>query len=275
MLRSDLFLKIRYVFKGSIDFLDDAAMFRRMKRTSFRALISSLMLVALSGAGFAADNVAAVPAVDGSADKHLSYTKERFKTYMEARAKVTEPITVIFDGDSITDGWQGGGRKIWDKTFASRGAFDFGISGDKTQHVLWRLSQGQVEGLDPKLVLIMIGTNNLGSNTAEEIAEGVGAIVAEYQKRLPNAVIVLQAIFPRGQSPADPARAKIKAINEMIAKLGDGKKVVYVDFGDKFLAADGTLPAEVMPDFLHPSEKGYEIWAEAITPVVDEYCPAP
>lgn len=250
-------------------------MFQRMKRSSLVALVSSVMLVALLGSGFAAENSAAVPAVDGSADKHLSYTKERFKTYMEARAKVTQPITVIFDGDSITDGWQGGGRKIWDKTFASRGAFDFGISGDKTQHVLWRLSQGQVEGLDPKLVLIMIGTNNLGSNTAEEIAEGVGAVVAEYRKRLPNAVIVVQGIFPRGQSPADPSRATIKKINEMIAKLGDGKKVVYVDFGDKFLAADGTLPAEVMPDFLHPSEKGYEIWAEAITPVVDTYCPAP
>lgn len=248
-----------------------------MKLPSCVALFTSVMLVALSGAGFAAENSAAVPAVEGSpADHgHLNYTKERFKTYMEARGKVTQPITVIFDGDSITDGWQGGGRKIWDKTFASRGAFDFGISGDKTQHVLWRLSQGQVEGLDPKLVLIMIGTNNLGSNTPEEIAEGVQAIVAEYQKRLPNAVIVVQGIFPRGQSPADPARAKIKKINEMIAKLGDGKKVVYVDFGDKFLAADGTLPAEVMPDFLHPSEKGYEIWAEAITPVVDKYCPAP
>ncbi len=246
-----------------------------MMRPSFLVSVISVVLQIFLSSGVAGENRAAVPAVEGSAADygHLNYTKERFKAYMEAREKVTQPITVIFDGDSITDGWQGGGRRIWEKNFASRGAFDFGVSGDKTQHVLWRLSQGQVEGLDPKLVLIMIGTNNLGGNTAEEIAEGVGAVVAEYRKRLPNAVIVLQGIFPRNQNPADPARAEIKRINAMIAKLGDGKKVVFVDFGEKFLAADGTLPAEVMPDFLHPSEKGYEIWAEAITPVVDKYCP--
>ncbi|MDD5351009.1 MAG: GDSL-type esterase/lipase family protein, partial [Chthoniobacteraceae bacterium] len=185
-----------------------------------------------------------------------------------------EPIRLIFDGDSITDGWQGRGKQVWDERYGKFNAFDFGISGDRTQHVLWRLEQGQVDGLKPSLIALMIGTNNLGANTPEEIADGVKAIVAEYQKRCPGAVILLQAIFPRGQKAEDPSRAKIKAINEIIAKLGDGKKVIYIDFGDKFLSPDGTLSPEIMPDFLHPSAKGYQIWADAIAPIIAKYVPA-
>ncbi|MEI8340892.1 MAG: GDSL-type esterase/lipase family protein, partial [Verrucomicrobiota bacterium] len=107
----------------------------------------------------------------------------------------------------------------------------------------------------------------------EQIAEGVTAIVGGYRKRCPEAVILLQAIFPRGKAATDPARAKIKAINQLLAKLDDGKQVVFIDFGDKFLSADGTLSPDIMPDFLHPSAKGYEIWAEAIQPVIDKYFP--
>lgn len=194
---------------------------------------------------------------------------------MDKLANTPRPIELIFDGDSITDGWRGKGKAVWEANFANRRAFDFGISGDRTQHVLWRLSKGQLDGLDPKLVAIMIGTNNIRSHSAEQIAEGVATIVKEYQKRCPNAVILLQAVFPRGQNAQDSARAMIKDINQRISALGDGQKVIYVDFGDKFLQPDGTLSAEIMPDFLHPSAKGYEIWAEAIRPVVDKYCPAP
>ena len=183
-------------------------------------------------------------------------------------------IELVFDGDSITDFWQGKGKQVWDERYGKLHAFDFGISGDRTQHVLWRLAQGQADGLHPKLIALMIGTNNMGSNTVEEIADGVKAIVLEYQKRCPEAVILLQAIFPRGENATDPARAKIKAVNEIIAKLGDGKKVIYIDFGDKFLDAEGNLPVEIMPDFLHPSLKGYQIWADAIQPIIDQYFPA-
>ena len=184
---------------------------------------------------------------------------------------VTSPIRLIFDGDSITDGWQGGGRTIWAERYEKLGAFDFGISGDRTEHVLWRLAQGQVEGINPKLIAIMIGTNNLGNCTGEQIADGVKAVVADYQKRCPKAVILLQAIFPRAEQPTNPARAKIKAINQIISKLGDGKKVIFTDFGDKFLNPDGTMSPEIMPDFLHPSLKGYKIWADAIQPIIDQY----
>lgn len=187
---------------------------------------------------------------------------------------VAGTVQLIFDGDSITDGWQNGGKAIWAERYGKLNAFDFGISGDRTQHVLWRLAQGQTDGMSPKLIALMIGTNNLGANTVEEIADGVKATVAEYQKRCPQAVLLLQAIFPRAEQPTDPARAKIKAINQILSKLGDDKKVVYVDFGDKFLNPDGTMSKEIMPDFLHPSAKGYQIWADAIQPVINKYFPA-
>lgn len=192
----------------------------------------------------------------------------------EQAHKVAATVELIFDGDSITDGWHGGGKLLWAERYEKFHAFNFGISGDRTQHVLWRLSQGQADGMHPKLVALMIGTNNLGGNTVEEIADGVKAIVLDYQKRCPEAVILLQAIFPRGEKATDPSRVKIKAINQIIAKLGDGKKVVYIDFGDKFLDAEGNLSREIMGDFLHPTAKGYQIWADAIQPVIDQYLPA-
>ena len=181
-----------------------------------------------------------------------------------------KPVDFIFDGDSITDFWESTGKAVYAENYAKRNAADFGISGDRTENVLWRLDHGQVDGLHPKLIALMIGTNNLRANSEEQIAEGIVDVVKDYQKRCPEAVILLQAIFPRGEKPTDPARQQIKDINAAIAKLGDGKKVIYVDFGDKFLQPDGTLTRDIMPDFLHPSAKGYEIWAQAIRPEVDK-----
>ncbi|MDR1144914.1 MAG: GDSL-type esterase/lipase family protein [Verrucomicrobiales bacterium] len=182
----------------------------------------------------------------------------------------TQSIKLVFDGDSITDGWHGGGQKIWQERYAKYGAFNFGIGGDRTENVLWRLSQGQMSSLQPKLVAIMIGTNNIG-NSAEDIIDGVTAIVAEYRKLCPDAVILLQAIFPRNEKADHPWRAKIKEVNAAIAKLDDGDKVVFVDFSDKFLQPDGTLGKDIMPDFLHPNASGYQIWADAIQPYIDKY----
>jgi lysophospholipase L1-like esterase len=203
----------------------------------------------------------------------VDWVQRVFNTNAKAHQQAAD-IELIFDGDSITDFWQGTGKEVWAERYGKLHAFDFAISGDRTQHVLWRLAQGQADGIHPKLVVLMIGTNNMGDNSAEEIADGVKAIVAEYQKRCPDAVILLQAIFPRGEKPDHPFRPKIKAVNEIIAKLADGKKVVYLDFSDKFLDAEGTLSREIMPDFLHPSAKGYHIWADAIQPVIDQYVPA-
>jgi lysophospholipase L1-like esterase len=184
-------------------------------------------------------------------------------------------IDLIFDGDSITDYWQGTGKEIWAQHYGALKAADFGISGDQVQHVLWRIENGQLEGLNPRLVVLLIGSNNMPGNgcSALQTAEGIKLLVAEYEKRCPTAHILLLGIFPRAESSADPLRAKIIATNRQIAALDDGKRVTFLDFGAKLLQPDGTLSREMMPDFLHPSAKGYEIWADTIQPIVDKYCP--
>ena len=179
-------------------------------------------------------------------------------------------VDLIFDGDSITDGWQTDGKDVWAANYGKLNAVDYGIGGDRTEQLLWRLDHGQVAGLRPKMVALMIGTNNSGSLGAAQIAEGVTAVVRKYQKLCPNAVILLQAVFPRSETPTDPVRVKLRNVNEIISKLGDGKKVIYVDFGDKFLQPDGTLSRDIMPDLLHPNAKGYQIWADAIRPEIEK-----
>ena len=184
-------------------------------------------------------------------------------------------IDVVFDGDSITDGWQGAGRKVWSEDFAKYHPFDFGISGDTTQNLLWRLAHGQAQGLHPKVIFLMIGTNDMRyTSTPQEIADGVNTVIQQYRKLCPDAVIVLQAIFPRAASSTDPYRLKVNATNAVLSKLGDGSKVIYLDFGAKFLAPDGTLSKEIMGDLLHPTAKGYQIWADAILPTLQKYLPA-
>ncbi len=179
-------------------------------------------------------------------------------------------VDLIFDGDSITDFWMGAGKDVWTKNYGKLNAVDYGISGDRTENMLWRLDKGQVAGLRPKLVVMLIGTNNTNDCTDVQIAEGITAVARAYQKLCPTAVILVPAVFPRADSPTDPTREKIKRINQIISKIGDGKKVVYVDFGNKFLLPDGTMNRDLMPDTLHPNAKGYEVWADAIRPEIEK-----
>jgi lysophospholipase L1-like esterase len=187
-------------------------------------------------------------------------------------------VDVLFLGDSITDAWGGeghganaAGAEIFAKEFVPMKAANFGIGGDRTQHVLWRLQNGEFDGIQPKVVMLMIGTNNSNAkdNTAEEIADGIKAIVREIHKRSPRTKVLLLAVFPRatGKDPAlqKAQMDKIRAVNSTISKLDDGGKTVkYLDIGGKFLAADGSIPRDVMPDQLHLSPKGYAIWADAV-----------
>jgi lysophospholipase L1-like esterase len=175
---------------------------------------------------------------------------------------------VLFMGDSITDFWRNAegpyaGKPVLDKHFGHWKVANFGIAGDTTQGVLYRLQNGEGQGFTPRAIMLMIGTNNTARNSAAEIAEGIGAVVLELQRDFPQAKILLLGVFPRGR-PGDPVRATIADINRTIAKLDDGERVHYLDIGAKFLAADGTIPADVMSDLLHPSTKGYEIWAQAV-----------
>lgn len=193
----------------------------------------------------------------------------RFKTNLE-QAKV--PHDFIWDGDSITDNFQSTGKAVWDAHFGKIKIADFGISGDQVQYVLWRVQHGQLDGQDPKLVMLMIGANNFGQNPAD-VATGIKLLLGEYEKRCPHAQILLLGLFPRSVLPTDMHRVFNKEVNSFISSYGSDPRVTYLDFGEKFLQPDGTLPNTVMPDALHPGPAGYEIWANAITPVVEKYFP--
>jgi len=186
---------------------------------------------------------------------------------------------VLFLGDSITYLWNvgdgdvsgyPGGKTVFDKQFANMKIANFGIPGDSTQGVLWRLQNGEGQGHKPKAVMLMIGTNNNG-NTSEEIAEGVGADVLELRKDFPDAKILLLAIFPRGTGPNDSGRLKMEGANKIIAKLDDQKHVFFMNINSKFLDANGNLVGFRPSDHLHPVPEGYEIWANAVAPVLKSW----
>jgi lysophospholipase L1-like esterase len=207
--------------------------------------------------------VCADDAKPNPATKLLNRDIPRHKQFLKIVEK--GDADVIFLGDSITQGWEGEGRKAWKENFAPLKAVNLGIGGDQTGHVLWRITEGkELEPIKPKAAVIMIGTNNMGGHSAEDIAGGITAIVKELRKQKPDMKILLLGIFPRSPKATDPVRAKIKQTNEIISKLDDGKHVFYKDIGDKFLDKDGTLEKKIMPDFLHLSPEGYEIWADAI-----------
>jgi lysophospholipase L1-like esterase len=153
---------------------------------------------------------------------------------------------------------------MFDKYFGHIKTANFAIAGDTTQGVLWGLANGEGQGFSPKTVMLMIGTNNTGGQTAPEIAEGIGAVVLEMRKDFPTAKILLLAVFPRS-TPGDPVRDKIAEINKLISKLDDGQHVFYLDIGQKFLDDKGEfLPDAFRPDNLHPAAKGYDIWGAAV-----------
>lgn len=192
-------------------------------------------------------------------------------------------VDLYFEGDSITDFWTGkfnrrkvNGQKVWDKEFAGWHPGNFGISGDLTQHVLWRLENGELDGVTPKAIVLMIGTNNTGHGyPAEETAAGIKAVVEKLKEKEPQAKILLLAVFPRSAKADDKMRLTNDQVNAIISKEDFGPQVKYMDINSKFLEPDGTLTREIMPDLLHPSEKGYEIWADAIKPVLTEWLGAP
>lgn len=181
-------------------------------------------------------------------------------------------VDLAFVGDSITQAWEGGGKQVWAEYYAKRNAANYGISGDRTEHVLWRIDNGNFDGIKPKLVVIMIGTNNTGHRKEEpqQTADGIRAIIQRLQKKTPESKILLLGIFPRGFKPDDAKRKQNEAINEIIKGYADGKSIHFLDIGKKFKAEDGTLPKDIMPDSLHLRPAGYEIWAKAIEPKVKE-----
>lgn len=229
------------------------------------ATLCSLLPARAQDAAKAATPVATQPALhDG--------TEKRIESFNKISRK--GEAALVFLGDSITEGWGGPGKAIWNSTWAPLKAANFGISGDRTENVLWRLDHGNGDGLKPKLVVLMIGTNNTGHRKAEEpaaeTAAGVKAIIDRLHRKFPDSKVLLLGIFPRGENPSDRLRTHNAAINELLKPLADGQKVHFLDIGKSFLAPDGSLPREIMPDLLHLSPKGYQIWADAIRSKVTE-----
>lgn len=180
-------------------------------------------------------------------------------------------VDLLFLGDSITDFWRNRGSKVWTKFYAPRHAANFGISGDRTQHVLWRIDHGELDGIKPKVTVLMIGTNNSQENSPSEITDAIKVIIETIRAKCPGTKILLLGIFPRNWAADWPTEMEIiRQVNDTIARFDDGKTVKYLDIGPKFLGPDGKVSADIMPDFLHPNEKGYQIWAEAMEPALNE-----
>lgn len=270
----------------------------------YRLITASCVLVL----GLSLPVLAAEEKNDNPAVKKLNRDVARHKDFLKRIEQSKGAGDVIFLGDSITHGWED--QKAWQEHFGSFKPVNLGIGGDQTGHVLWRITDGhELDNLKPKAAVIMIGTNNTGGHTAEQIAGGIKAIVEELKKQKPDIKILVLGVFPRGGSgdaersleqitegikpineelkkekpdlnrlnallkglekqkgtiSAAKLNKKFGEINAIISKLDDGKTVYYKDIGKEFLDQNGGLSHEIMPDYLHLSAKGYDIWGKAI-----------
>ncbi len=265
-------------------------------KLSFLTPIVAVLGLASSALGQAPKNYATYPVLHpGTEKRHESFNIISKKGEAE----------LVFLGDSITHGWESKGKEVWEKYWAPLKAANFGIGGDRTEHVLWRLQNGNYDGLKPKLTVLMIGTNNTGHVnrpqkelvglaksvpasdvklndktqepegviyhcTAEQTAEGVKQIIDTLKQKCPGMKILILGIFPRGADNSDPMRMQNTITNGLISKFADNSTVYYTDIGAKFLTPEGVLSKDIMPDLLHPNPKGYEIWAQAIEAQVKE-----
>ncbi len=177
---------------------------------------------------------------------------------------------LVFLGDSITQSWEGPGKPVWDEFYGHRKALNLGFSGDRTEHLLWRLLNGELEKVDPKAFVLMIGTNNTGQRQDDpaKTASGVRCILDLLRDRKPNAKIVLLSVFPRDAAPDGRFRRMNDDLNQRIAAFADGGTILHLDVNASFLEKDGTLTKVIMPDFLHPGQEGYRRWAEALEPTL-------
>lgn len=188
---------------------------------------------------------------------------------INARAKQGH-VDLLFLGDSITQAWETIGVEEWSKRYEPRQAMNAGCGGDCTQHVLWRLDHGNIDNLTPKLVVLLIGTNNLGHSQPSAIARGIEAIVNTLRSQLPSTKILILGVFPRGKHVEDPLRAQTTAINGIVQNFADGDMIHYLDISDRFLTGDGTQDSALFIDGVHLSAKGYQVWGDAMEPTLAE-----
>lgn len=260
---------------------------RKSPVSLMKNLLASLTLIALLPFAVA-QTPATAPKVDASAPiakvdakgvPNAGFLKSH-ESFL-ARGK-SGPIDLLFIGDSITAGWAGKDRAhIWEAYYGKNNPANFGIGGDQTQHVIWRIENGELDGISPKVTVLMLGTNNSAAHTAEEITAANEKIVSLIRKKIPGTKVLVLAIFPRGARKdaagvitetaiADAAKrmSVINAVNAELAKLDDGQNVRFLDINAAFLGQDGKIPFSVMPDQLHPNAAGYQLWADAMKPTL-------
>jgi lysophospholipase L1-like esterase len=196
------------------------------------------------------------------------FDRRRHDHFMKRKSE--EPVGLLFLGDSITDWWPKNGKDSWAE-FAPYQPANFGIMAMRTEGLLWNITNGEIDGLTPKTTVILIGVNNVlqcPDEKPEWVAAGIGTIVATAREKMPDTKIVLMGILPARNPASHPARARIAAVNQHIAKLADGKHVRFLDIGTQFLDADGNVRRDLTGDSLHPNAKGYQVWKNALLPIV-------
>jgi lysophospholipase L1-like esterase len=244
-------------------------------------LFTAMLAVALQFQTFAQSNAPAlaephknaaiipVPRTSGSITNRQALVLQRAKD-------APGEYDIEFIGDSITQGWEGAGKNVWTNYYGTRKVINFGVSGDRTEHVLWRFENGQLDGIKAKVAVVMIGTNNSGKNkdgtdaySDADILEGVTTIVRQIRTRQPDTRIILLGIFPRGKE-FNAQRGRLLEINQALARLDDAQHIFFMDIGSKFIQDDGSISTSMMRDYLHPGEAGYKIWADATEPKLKE-----
>jgi lysophospholipase L1-like esterase len=195
----------------------------------------------------------------------------RHQQKLEELQLINQPIELLFIGDSITHEWEVEGEEHWQQHFAHRKAFNLGFAGDRTEHLLWRIQNGEINNLSPKWVVLLIGTNNAGHrhDSPQEIAAGIKAILVELKQRLPNSKILLMAIFPRSRNTAKRMSKRVDSANMLIKQYSDEKQVLWLDINQHFVTDEGILLESIMPDLLHPNAAQYDVWAKAILSFIE------
>jgi len=186
------------------------------------------------------------------------------------RVRAAESAHVVFLGASLVQGWEREGASVWKERIAPLGALQIGVSGDRTEHVLWRLAEAPLTRLAPKVIVLNIGSNNLGHGTsdAEQTVLGIRRVVAVLREQCPASTVLLLDVFPRGER-MNALRGDVAQVNQCLTRLDDGVHVRFLRVGDRFVEDDGSIRKVTMPDFLHLSEAGYRTWGDAIVPEIE------
>lgn len=197
------------------------------------------------------------------------------KRHLATKAKLSAGprVDVLLLGDSITQGWEY--SRNWTRHFAGYRTVNAGIASDRVEHVMWRVEDGLIANSRPKVVVLLAGVNNMAVSSPTHIAAAQGRIIEDILGASPTTKVLVVGVFPTGKSASSPRRAKVKRMNDELAKLADGQRVHFMDIGARFLEKDGSLSSRIMFDYLHLTPRAYDRYAAAIKPKIKELVASP